>query len=108
MDRTLPELAREALLVQDACNIGGVARSFAQAMADLHLHVQNTADRNRHPITIVWIDKLMSLAGIQAYGTYEHDIISDAFDAVRQIADSAAPVIVFREEDDCEPKRTEG
>jgi hypothetical protein len=87
MPKTLAELAREALLVQDACNIGGVSRSFAQAMADLHAHVPGTNERNTHPITRVWIDKLSALAGIQSNDPY----LIEEFKRVRELADTMPP-----------------
>jgi hypothetical protein len=37
--KTLPQLAQEALDVQDACNLTGVALSFSRAMCDLRSHV---------------------------------------------------------------------
>lgn len=67
MSKTLKELAAEALAVQDACNLCGVAQSFARAMRDLGDHTKGTDERNQHPITRVWLDKLNQLAGIQEY-----------------------------------------
>ncbi len=63
MARTLKELAVEALAVQDACNLSGVALSFGQAMLDLRQHIRGTHESAVHPITRVWINKLIDLAG---------------------------------------------
>jgi hypothetical protein len=65
MTRTLQELAREALAVQDACNLSGVAQGFARAMADLCALVPGTDARNAHPIAVLWADKIAHLTGTQ-------------------------------------------
>jgi hypothetical protein len=89
MTRTLPELAREALLVQDACNLSGMARSFARAMADLATHIPHTGERNTHYITRVWVDKIAQLAGMQ---TSDSAILTE-FRRCRELADSeSSPV----------------
>jgi hypothetical protein len=67
--RTLKALAREALDVQDACNLSGVVRTFARVVGDLW-SLANAAGGgtewvNRHPVSKVWVDKLASLAGVQ-------------------------------------------
>lgn len=61
--KTLNELRAEALAVQDASNLCGVAQSFARAMIDLGEHTKGTDERNQHEVTTLWIDKLMSLNG---------------------------------------------
>jgi hypothetical protein len=76
MTRTLQELAREALAVQDACNLSGVAHGFARAMADLCALVPGTDARNAHPIAVLWADKIAHLTGTQAIG---HDRVMDAY-----------------------------
>lgn len=68
MSKTITQLAQEALDVQNACNLCGVAQAFARAMIDLGEHVKGTDARNQHPITILWVDKLASLAGTQDVG----------------------------------------
>jgi hypothetical protein len=61
--RTLAQLAQEALDVQDACNLSGVAQGFGRAMVDLR-HVIGGGDELRaHPITLLWIDKLADMTG---------------------------------------------
>lgn len=64
MTRSLSELAAESLLVQDACNMGGVSYGFRAAMRDLGEHGLDTRERNRHPITVAWASKIADLAGI--------------------------------------------
>ena len=77
--RSLQQLAKEALDVQDACNLSGVAHGFARVMADLCHHVQNTDERNRHPIATVWANKIADLAGA-------HDYCHHAYEACRVLA----------------------
>lgn len=60
---TINELAKEALAVQNASNIVGVAQSFAAAMVSLSKHLGSTDEVAKHPITAAWVDKLKSLTG---------------------------------------------
>lgn len=82
MSKTLKQLAQEALDVQDACNLCGVAQAFARAMRDLGDYTNGTDERNRHPITVVWLDKMNSLAGIQEYSSG----ITKAYSVVHDLA----------------------
>ncbi len=88
MTRTLQELAQEALDVQNACNLCGVAQSFAEAMKDLNRLMDSTISRNQHPIAIAWLDKMNSLAAIQAYefNSLSAEKISDAFIVVEKLS----------------------
>lgn len=61
---TLQSLAKETIAVQDACNLCGVAQSFALVMLDLGMFVKNTDERNKHPIARAWIEKLALLSGM--------------------------------------------
>lgn len=84
MSKTIKQLAQEALDVQNACNLCGVAQAFARAMSDLGQYTKGTDERNQHPITRVWLDKLNSLAGIQEYNSD----ITKAYSVVHDIASS--------------------
>lgn len=68
--RSLSSLAAEAIQVQDACNLSGVAHAFSRALDHLWAHARDgnhgTDWVNRHPITIAWVDKLAQLAGCQS------------------------------------------
>jgi hypothetical protein len=64
--RTLQELAAEALAVQDASNLSDAAQSFAAAMKDLGEYVSGPRERNEHPITLLWVDKLADLSRYDA------------------------------------------
>lgn len=81
--RTLADLAREAVSVQDACNLSGVAQGFAKVMLELcELVPEGTRARNTHPITRLWVDKLASLAGCQDLG---NENVMEAYREVERI-----------------------
>jgi hypothetical protein len=86
MARTMMDLAKEALAVQDACNLSGVAQSFARAMSALRDLGLDTRGCNEHPITIIWLDKMNGLAGIQNLGDTR---VMAAFREVSKIAGEA-------------------
>lgn len=84
MGRSIAELAREALAVQDACNLCGVAQSFARAMVDLGEHTEGTNERNTHPVAILWADKIAHLTGTQSLGG---NAVMKAFGVCRKLSD---------------------
>jgi len=65
--RTLRDLAIEALLVQDACNLSGVVHGFSRAIQRLRelLPDAGTTEINQHPISQIWADKIASLTRTQ-------------------------------------------
>jgi hypothetical protein len=71
-EMTLVQAAEAAINVQNACNLSGVLYSFAKAMSTIcdeaNKEGHGTAWRNHHPVTILFVDKLASLAGIQDVG----------------------------------------
>lgn len=79
--KTLKELAQEALDVQNASNLSGVVHSFSRAVTELReaLLIESKGsgissdELNRHPIVILWVDKLMSLssANERAFSAYQ-------------------------------------
>ena len=81
---TIEALALEALRVQDACNLSGVAQAFARVMSALCDRVPNTDPRNRHPIAVLWADKIAHLTGTQTIGT---DAVMRAYDDVRAMTE---------------------
>ena len=87
---TTKELAAEALIVQNACNLSGVAHTFSRVMSDLwelaRAEEKGTDWVNTHPIAIVWVDKMQSLTG----GGYEASVynILEALDEVRKLAET--------------------
>lgn len=71
--RTMADLAREALQVQDACNLSGVVLGFGRSIIRLRrlLEEQNqgSTDRiNQHPVCVLWSSKIDSLTGSQKLG----------------------------------------
>lgn len=77
--KTLKELAKEALLVQDACNLSGVVKGFDRAIADLKQHLPDlsTTEFNNLPINAMWADKIASLTGAQNIGMGDYSSLYD-------------------------------
>ena len=76
--KTEAELAREALQVQDACNLSGVVRTFARVTADLWV-IANSKNEgtewvNRHPVSRAFADKIISMSGDLDFDTYDPTI----------------------------------
>jgi hypothetical protein len=75
--KTIKDLVREALLVQDACNLSGVVHSFSRTMTELRAIMEkedgfSTDKLNQHPIAVMYSSKIASLTNsedkfIQAY-----------------------------------------
>jgi hypothetical protein len=67
--RTIRELAKEAIEVQNASNLSGCVHSFSKAITELR-DIANaegwasTEKINAHPITIVWTGKIADLSGL--------------------------------------------
>jgi hypothetical protein len=64
----MADLAREAILVQDACNLSGVVLGFGRSMSRLRALLEaagpySTTTLNRHPVCVLWADKIQSLTG---------------------------------------------
>lgn len=70
MNKTMKELAREALAVQDACNLSGVVHGFSRAITNLRELLPNagTDAINHHPVCLLWADKIAHLTGTQDLG----------------------------------------
>jgi hypothetical protein len=83
MSKTIKQLAQEALDVQNACNLCGVVQSFARAMIDLGEHTKGTDERNTHPISVLWADKVAHLTGTQSFG---NDVVTKAYNVVHDLA----------------------
>lgn len=87
MNRTLKEHAKDALLVQNACNLSGVVHSFDKVVTDLWEEAnrigKGTDWVNTHPIVQAYVDKLASLARVQS----NVNNVFDAFEACRKIAE---------------------
>jgi hypothetical protein len=96
---TITDLANESLRVQNACNLSGIVHSYARALSDLRTLCPSlsTDAINRHPIAVVWADKVAHLAGIQHPGNSR---VSRAYDAVYKIIADGAHSEVARLERD--------
>ncbi len=84
-----------ALAVQDASNLSGVAHTFADEVLpalwqEARDHGQGTDYVNRHPVTLLFVDKMASLAG-----TYLNADLSLAYQQCREevAAESGTPRI---------------
>lgn len=85
--RTMADLAREALNVQDACNLSGVVHGFSRSITRLRVLLreqgnESTDTVNEHPICQLWADKIASLAGVQDVGTVAY---SRAYQTVKAL-----------------------
>lgn len=65
-NRTIYDLVRNALQVQDACNLSGVVRSFAQDISRLRTLTDkqpgfSTDKLNHHPVCVMYSSKIASL-----------------------------------------------
>jgi hypothetical protein len=64
--KTLQQLAKEALDVQDASNLSGVVHAFHRAISDLWDNARQLNEGtdwvNRHPVCRAYISKLVSLS----------------------------------------------
>lgn len=78
----LKALAKEALEIQDASNLCGLAQRFAKVNKELRECYDGGTDAwNQHPIIILWLDKFNSLARIQ----FDPNNITKAYDAVYEL-----------------------
>lgn len=65
--RTLKELAKEALDIQNASNLSGLVHGWSRSVKELRFRlaeigVTDTEAINRHPINQLWADKLADLS----------------------------------------------
>jgi hypothetical protein len=80
--RTLKDLAKEALDVQDACNLSGVVHSFSRVITDLREIAraegwEDTDKINAHPVCVLFADKIVSLTLCGEHP--EADRLTDAY-----------------------------
>lgn len=76
MSKNIRQLAEEALMLQDACNLAGVAGALQRTVAEIaRMPGESTSSAAMHPVTRVIIDKIMDLAGMDERvrsGTWDH------------------------------------
>lgn len=82
--KTIKQLASDALLVQNACNLSGVVHGFGRAITDLRAALPNagTDAINTHPVCVLWADKIASLTLTQTFGS---DAVMHAYRLIREI-----------------------
>ena len=81
MNEDLRKAARDALAVQDACNLSGVVHAFARAMSAVREASNGTIEANTHPIAVMFADKIMDLVGRPDLDNY-----GKAYDACKELA----------------------
>lgn len=84
-ERTLQELAKEAMEIQDACNLHGLVQGWARSVKELKKLLEaagigGTDQINQHPINKLWADKLADLS--KSRNTVDHMV---AFDRVTRL-----------------------
>jgi hypothetical protein len=58
--------AKDALLVQDACNLSGVAHSFSRMLREMSDANMGTDARNTHPLSLLFSSKIASMTGSES------------------------------------------
>lgn len=86
MQMDIRDAAREAILVQDACNLSGVARTFDEILSSVlwpeaRRLGMGTEWVNTHPVAVLFAAKLAHLAGLGDIAPFE------AYQACRELAD---------------------
>jgi len=56
----------DAIQVQDACNLSGVVFAFARIMQEMCDEGLDTDARNKHPISVMFADKIRDLTQCDA------------------------------------------
>lgn len=86
--KTMQELAKEAIEIQDACNLGGLVHGWSRSMSDLQdlLRGQGTRNVNEHPISKLWASKIHDLARM---GMSDYDAFSKAYDECKKLAEQS-------------------
>ena len=81
----LQKLAKDALDVQDACNLSGVALGFGRAMVALReaQPEKDTNFYNTHPVAVLWSSKIASLTGSESMTNF-----SRAYEACKALVGS--------------------
>lgn len=83
-----PRDYKNAILVQDACNLSGVVHSFSQAMTKIWATLEaegraSTNAANSHPIAVLYASKIASLTGCSNLGYF-----TEAYNACHRMAES--------------------
>jgi hypothetical protein len=64
--KTMQDVAKDAILVQNACNLSGVVHAFSTAVTVLREQRDCTGTKwvNEHPVSILFSAKIASLTGV--------------------------------------------
>jgi hypothetical protein len=84
MPMTMKSAAQTAIDVQSACNLSGVARSFAEITAFLRESGLDTPTTNTHPICRLFAEQISHLTHA---GMGDAESYSRAYDACKVLAD---------------------
>ena len=79
-----PKDYQNALAVQDACNLSGVVLAFMGALDKIREEVKDTDKINKHPISVMYADKIAHLTGTQ----FNSFVISEAYEVCNEKAKS--------------------
>lgn len=63
---TIQQMAQQAIDVQNACNLSGIVRTFAEITSAMRTeHGMDTPTCNRHPVCVLFAHKIADLVGVQ-------------------------------------------
>jgi hypothetical protein len=82
----LKRAAEQAIACQDGCNSSGIAISFAEIIREM-CSIGGTRWRNEHPITTLFLSKLVELNHSSCYCTDCMNHFGAAYDICKRIAD---------------------
>ena len=84
--RSLKELAKEAIEVQDACNLSGVIHAWDRAVVELRQLIpnQDTDFYNTHPINQMYASKVHDLTQM---GLSDYDSFAGAYHDCKNLAE---------------------
>lgn len=88
--RNIKELAKEAITIQDACNLSGLVHGWSRSITELReiMPATGTEAINRHPINKLRASKLLELSGAGLAGGEAYE---EALKWCEQHANSASP-----------------
>lgn len=86
---TLQQAAKDAILVQDACNLSGVARSFVEVIDTVKNLGLRGEEVNLHPIVVMFANKIADMTGNG--GSF--DAFSKAYAACKELAAGNQPEV---------------
>lgn len=66
--KTMKDMCKEAIDIQDACNLSGVVHAFSRTITELRALLSqeegfSTSKLNQHPVCVLYSSKIASLTG---------------------------------------------